>query len=71
MEKNIKNTPQIGIFLHLWLPKIFFQKLGSVTSVPLLCPNFMQKIWNKEWTESEIFKDTNRQKDHGRTRAKN
>ena len=25
-------------------PKIFFQRSGSVTFVPLWCPNFMQKI---------------------------
>ena len=42
--KNIKNAPKRGVFPHLWPPKIFFQKSGSVTFVPLWCTNFMQKI---------------------------
>ena len=57
MDKNIKYTPKMGVFPHLWPPKIFFQKSGSVTFVPLWCPNFMQKIRKKQWTVSEIFKD--------------
>ena len=34
----------MGFFPHLWPPKIFFQKSGSVTFVPLWYTNFMQKI---------------------------
>ena len=47
----------MGVFPHLWPPKIFFQKSGSVTFVPLWCPNFMQKIRKNQWAVSEIFKD--------------
>ena len=42
--KKHKKCPQNGFFPYLWPPKIFFQKSGSVTFVPLCCPNFMQKI---------------------------
>ena len=42
--KNIKNAPKMGVFPYLRPPKIFFQKSGSVTFVPLWCTNFMQKI---------------------------
>ena len=38
-------------------PKIFFQKSGSVTFVPLWCTNFMQKIRKILRAVSEIFKD--------------
>ena len=38
-------------------PKIFFQKSGSVTFVPLWGTNFMQKIRKNQWAVSEIFKD--------------
>ena len=41
--KNIKNARKMEVFPHLRPPKIFFQKSGSVTFVPLWCPNFMQK----------------------------
>ena len=37
--KNIKNAPKMGVFPHLRPPKIFFQKSGSVTFVPLWCSN--------------------------------
>ena len=47
----------MGFLPHLWLPKIFFQKSGLVTFVPLGCPNFMQKIRKKQWTVSQIFED--------------
>ena len=46
-EKNIK----VSDFGLIWQPfreylqiKIFFQKCGSVTFLPLYTPNFMQKI---------------------------
>ena len=39
MDKKIKNTPKMGV-----TPQDFFQKLSSVTFVPLWYPNFMQKI---------------------------
>ena len=55
--KNIKNAPKMGVFPHLRPPKIFFQKSGSVTFVPLWCTNFMQKIRQILRAVSEIFKD--------------
>ena len=55
--KNIKNAPKMGVFPHLRPPKIFFQKSGSVTFVPLWCTNFMQKIRKILRAVSEIFKD--------------
>ena len=54
---NIKNAPKMGVFPHLRPPKIFFQKSGSVTFVPLWCTNFMQKIRKILRAVSEIFKD--------------
>ena len=62
----------MGIFPILWPPKIFFQKSGSVTFVPLWCSNFMQIIRKNQWTVSEIFKDrrtTDGRTDRPRTRA--
>ena len=47
----------MGVFPHLRPPRFFFQKSGSVTFVPLWCPNFMQKIRKNQWAVSEIFKD--------------
>ena len=44
MTKNHKKCPQNGGFSPMCDPKHFFQKSGSVTSVPLGCPNSMQKI---------------------------
>ena len=44
MDKNIKNTTKMRVLPNLWPPKIFFQKSGSVTFVPLSCSNFMQKL---------------------------
>ena len=55
--KNIKNAPKMGVFPHLRPPKIFFQKSGSVTFVPLWCTNFMQKFRKILRAVSEIFKD--------------
>ena len=55
--KNIKNAPKMGVFPHLRPPKIFFQKSGSVTFVPLWCTNFMQKNRKILRAVSEIFKD--------------
>ena len=55
--KNIKNAPKMGVFPHLRPPKIFFQKSGSVTFVPIWCTNFMQKIRKILRAVSEIFKD--------------
>ena len=67
--KNIKNAPKMGVFPHLRPPKIFFQKSGSVTFVPLWCTNFMQKFRKILRAVSEIFKDgrTDGLTDHGRT----
>ena len=56
MDKKHQKYPKNGFFPHLWPPKIFFQKSGSVTIVPLWCPNFMQKIRKNQWAVSEIFK---------------
>ena len=55
----------MGVFPHLRPPKIFFQKSGSVTFVPLWCTNFMQKFRKILRAVSEIFKDG--PTDHGRT----
>ena len=57
MDKKHQKCPKNGGFPHLWPPKIFFQKSGSVTFVPLWCPNFMQKIRKNQWAVSEIFTD--------------
>ena len=54
-SKNIKNTLKRGFFPHFRPPKIFFQKSGSVTFVPLWCTNFMQKIRKILRAVSEIF----------------
>ena len=52
-------------------PQDVFQKSGSVTSVPLGCPNFMQKIRkNNEWSPRYLKMDG--RKDgltHGRTQG--
>ena len=66
MDKKHQKYPQNGVFPHLWPPKSFFQKSGSVTFVSLWCFNFMQKIWKNQWTVSEIFKDG--PTDHGQGR---
>ena len=55
--KNIKNAPKMGVFPHLRPLKIFFQKSGSVTFVPLWCSNFMQKSRKILRAVSQIFKD--------------
>ena len=57
MEKNIKNAPK-----WFFSPFPHFQKLGSVTFVPLWCPKFVQEIrkterqtadrWTRAFTES-------------------
>ena len=57
MDKEHQKTPQNGVFPLFVTPKIFSQKSGSVTIVPLWCSNFMQKIRKNQWTVSEIFTD--------------
>ena len=49
--------PQKWGFPPFVTPRNFFQKSGSVTFVPLWCPNFMQKIRKVLTAVSEIFKD--------------
>ena len=39
--KKKTTMPLHGFFSQLWTPKIFFQKSGTVTFVPLWCPNFI------------------------------
>ena len=56
-QKTPKIPPKWGFSPFVTPPKIFFQKSGSVTFVPLRCPNFMQKIRKKQWAVSKIFKD--------------
>ena len=56
-KKHQKCALKMGAFPHLWSPRFFFQKSGTVTFVPLWCINLMQKIRNNLWTISEIFKD--------------
>ena len=41
-QKTLK-MPLNGCFLPFVIPQDFFQKSDSVTFVPSLCPNFMQK----------------------------
>ena len=52
---------------HLWPPKIFFQKSGSVTFVPLWCSNFMQKI-RKTNERSPRYSKMDGPTDHGQGR---
>ena len=56
MNKNLKNAPKMEVSPFV-TPKITFQKSGSVTFVPLWCPNFMQKIRKILKAVSEILKD--------------
>ena len=44
MDKNIKHTPKWDFPPICDLLRLFFQKSGAVTFVPLWCPNFMQKL---------------------------
>ena len=44
MDKKHQKCTKNGGFPSFVNPKIFFQKSGSVTFVPLWCTNFMQKI---------------------------
>ena len=44
MDKKPQKCPQNGFFPPFVTPPRFFQISGSVTFVPLWCPNFMQKI---------------------------
>ena len=57
MDKKHQKCPKNGGFPPFATPKIFFQKSGSVTFVPLWCTNFMQKIRKILRAVSEIFKD--------------
>ena len=57
MDKKHQKYPKNGVFPPFVTPKIFFQKSGSVTFVPLWCTNFMQKIRKILRAVSEIFKD--------------
>ena len=43
-----KNLHKMGLrfFSHLGPPKSFFQKRGSATFGPFLCPNFEEKVTN-------------------------
>ena len=56
-RQKTSKIPQKWEFSPFVTPKIFFQKSGSVTFVPLWCSNFMQKIRKSYWTVSEISKD--------------
>ena len=56
MDKKHQKYSQNEGFPPFVTPQIFFQKSGSVTFVPLWCPNFMQKL-KKSNERSEIFKD--------------
>ena len=47
MTKKHKKCPKNGGCPPFVTPKAFFSKIGSVTFVPLWCPNFMQKIRKK------------------------
>ena len=64
MDINFKNTPKMGIY-PVYDPKIFFEKSGYATFVPLWCPIFMKKFRKNWWMVYELFKDcqTAQQKD--------
>ena len=53
--KCITNAPQNGVFPPFVTPKIFLQKSGSVTFVPLWCSNFIQTKTSIQWTPGLKF----------------
>ena len=57
MDKKHQKYPKNEGFSPFVTLKIFFQKSGSVTFVPLWCSNFMQKIRKNQRAVSKIFKD--------------
>ena len=56
-QKTSKMPQKLGFSPICAPPKIFFQKSGSVTFVPLWCPNFMQKIRKNQWAVSDTHTD--------------
>ena len=63
-EQKTSKIPLKWKFSPTSEPKIFLQKLGSFTFVPLWYRNWMPKV-RKDETSLEILKDG--QKDYGRT----
>ena len=47
MDKKHQKCPKNGGYPPFVTPRDFFQKSGSVTIVPLWCPNFIQKTRKK------------------------
>ena len=65
--KKKTTMPLHGFFSQLWTPKIFFQKSGTVTFVPLWCPNFMKKNRKTNWLPLRYIEKDHRPTDHWQT----
>ena len=63
MEKTSKMPPKCGASPFV-PPKMFFQRLGSVTFVTLWCPNFMQKLEKTNGQSLRYFKTDTRTDAH-------
>ena len=56
IDQKHQKYPKNGVFPPFVTPQDFFSKAGSVTFVPLWCPNFLQKIrgpWTDKPTDGE------------------
>ena len=61
MDKKHQKYPKNGFFFtHLWTPKIFFQKSGYVTFVPLWCSELHAKKLEKTNEQSLRYLKTDR-----------
>ena len=65
MEKKHQKYPQNGGPPPFVTPEIFFQKSGSVSFVPLWCPNFMKKIEKTNERSLGYLKTDHGRTDHG------
>ena len=65
MNKKHQKYSKNRALPHLWPPKIFFKKSGSVTFVPLWCPNFMHKLKKTNELFMRYLKQTNEPIDKG------
>ena len=66
--QKTSKMPQKWGFSPISNPQDFFQKSGSVTFVPLRCPNFIQKL-EKTNDRSLRYLKTDQGTTDGRTRA--
>ena len=60
MDKKHQKCTKNGVSPICDPPKIFFQKSGSVTFVPLWYPNFMQNLEKTNEQSSRYLKTDNR-----------